>query len=65
MRDEMSGGRQHATATLRNRDFILDAFGMSCRQPASSLKSRAAQASTSSISQRMFLRLFSNLPILI
>ena len=61
----MSDDRQYAPATLRNRDFILMSFAMSCQRRASSSKSQAAQASMSFIVREISRASFSNLPILI
>jgi hypothetical protein len=60
----MSDERQFASATLRNRDFILDVLRDVRRRRVSSSKSQTAQASTSSISREISRRSFSNLPIL-
>jgi hypothetical protein len=60
----MTDHRQYAPATVRNRDFILDVLGMSCRRRVSSSKSQAARASTSFIFRETSPVSFSTLPIL-
>jgi hypothetical protein len=61
---KMSDDRQYAPATVRNRDFILDVLRDVLPKTGVILESPAAQASTSSISRRIFRASFFNLPIL-
>jgi hypothetical protein len=59
MRDD----RQYASATLRNRDFILDVL-RDVLPMTGVIKSQAAQASISSILRDISRLSFSNLPIM-